>query len=125
MPERADQVLRVAPRPGEWARRRRAKQVRRPEVLASLEPLADPPEVRTDGQPAPLDVPVANSAGDFAANFGEARANPVVRPRRSGGGRQGHGQAGVAGGEAGGGATGLAGGVAAGLSSGMNSSQRV
>src|SRR2546428_13756281 len=106
MPERADQVLRVAPRPDECARRRRAKQVRRPEVLASLEPLADPPEVRTDGQPAPLDVPVANSAGDFAANFGEARANPAVRPRLSRVVRQGAGQARGPGGETRGGRSG-------------------
>src|SRR3989442_741353 len=62
----------------------------------------------------------ADLAGDLTTDLRKARANPIFRPRRSGGRGNGHSQA------TGVGATGFAGaGEGAVFSSGMTSSQRV
>src|SRR5439155_17795449 len=87
------------------------------------EPGPHPVEVRTDREAAALDVPLADAAGDLPADFREGLVDSVLRTRRPGRGRRGHGHAGAAVGVAAGfGAGGV--GEGAGLSSGMTSSQR-
>src|SRR5207245_11049753 len=116
--ERSHEDLRVAPRTDERTRRGRAKQVRRLQIPPLLEPVADPAQIRTNGEATALDVPAADPTCDLPADLGERRPNPVLRPRRSGGRGTGHGQA------AGVGATGFGGAGAGGGFSSTTSSQR-